>query len=226
MPSLREDELAGERRTRGAVDTVLVWNRRVHYYLGLFLLFFIWLFAFTGLLLNHPRWQFAQFWPNRIQSTTEHTIAAVTAANDTDRARDVMRQLGVAGELQWPATQPANGPFTFQVNRPGFNVDVKADLQGGRATVQRTQLNAWGVMHVLHTFTGAPAADSRNRRDWTLTTLWALSMDAVAGGLIVMVLGSYVMWFRLRAKRLGGIVALALGFSSCGAFIGALRWLL
>jgi len=226
MPSLREDELAGERRTRGAVDTVLVWNRRAHYYLGLFLLFFIWLFAFTGLLLNHPRWQFAQFWPNRIQSTTEHTIAAVTAANDTDRARDVMRQLGVAGELQWPATQPANGPFTFQVNRPGFNVDVKADLQGGRATVQRTQLNAWGVMHVLHTFTGAPAADSRNRRDWTLTTLWALSMDAVAGGLIVMVLGSYVMWFRLRAKRIGGIVALALGFISCGAFIGALRWLL
>lgn len=226
MPSLREDELAGERRTRGAVDTVLVWNRRVHYYLGLFLLFFIWLFAFTGLLLNHPRWQFAQFWPNRIQSTTEHTIAAVTAANDTDRARDVMRQLGVAGELQWPATQPANGPFTFQVNRPGFNVDVKADLQAGRATVQKTQLNAWGVMHVLHTFTGAPAADSRNRRDWTLTTLWALSMDAVAGGLIVMVLGSYVMWFRLRAKRIGGIVALALGFISCGAFIGALRWLL
>ena len=226
MPSLREDELAGGRRTRGAVDTVLVWNRRVHYYLGLLLLFFIWLFAFTGLLLNHPRWQFAQFWPNRIQSTTEHTIAAVTAANDTERARDVMRQLGVAGELQWPATQPANGPFTFQVNRPGFNVDVKADLQGGRATVQRTQLNAWGVMHVLHTFTGAPAADSRNRRDWTLTTLWALSMDAVAAGLIVMVLGSYVMWFRLRAKRLGGIVALALGFISCGAFISALRWLL
>jgi hypothetical protein len=51
-------------------------------------------------------------------------------------------------------------------------------------------------------------------------------MDAVAAGLIVMVLGSYVMWFRLRAKRLGGIVALALGFISCGAFIGALRWLL
>ena len=226
MPSLREDELTGERRTRGAVDTVLVWNRRVHYYLGLFLLFFIWLFAFTGLLLNHPRWQFAQFWPIRIQSTTEHTIAAVTAANDTDRARDVMRQLGVAGELQWPATQPANGLFTFQVNRPGFNVDVKADLQGGRATVQGTQLNAWGVMRVLHTFTGAPAADSRNRRDWTLTTLWALSMDVVAAGLIVMVLGSYVMWFRLRAKRLGGIVALALGFISCGAFISALRWLL
>ena len=226
MPSLREDGVSVERRTRGAFDSFLVWNRRVHYYLGLYLLFFIWLFAFTGLLLNHPRWQFAQFWPNRIQSTTEHAIGSVAAVVDIDRARDVMRQLGIAGEVQWPATQPANGPFTFQVNRPGLNVDVRADLQAGRATVQRTQLNAWGVMHVLHTFTGAPAADSRNRRDWALTTLWALSMDAVAGGLIVMVLGGYVMWFRLRAKRVGGIVALLLGFVSCGAFIGALRWLL
>ena len=226
MPSLREDGLAGGRRTRGAFESFLVWNRRVHYYLGLYLLFFIWLFAFTGLLLNHPRWQFAQFWPNRIQSTTEHVLSSVTAVADIDQARDVMRQLGIVGEVQWPATQPPSGPFTFQVSRPGLVVDVKADLRAGRATVQRTQLNAWGVMHVLHTFTGAPAADSRNRRDWTLTTVWALSMDAVAVGLIVMVFGSYVMWFRLRAKRLGGIVALALGFISCGAFIGALRWLL
>ena len=218
--------MAGERRSRGAFDSFLVWNRRVHYYLGLYLLFFIWLFAFTGLLLNHPRWQFAQFWPNRLMSTTEHTFESVTTVADIDRARDVMRQLGIDGEVQWPATQPPNGPFTFQVSRPGLVVDVKADLRAGRATVQRTRLNAWGVIHVLHTFTGAPAADSRNRRDWTLTTLWALSMDAVAGGLIVMVLGSYVMWFRLRAKRLGGIVALFLGFISCGAFISALRWLL
>ncbi len=153
----------------------------LHFYLGLYLLFFIWLFAFTGLLLNHPRWQFAQFWPNRVQRTTEATIAAVTAANDIDRARDVMEQLGIAGEVQWPAAQPANGPFTFQVNRPGLILDVKADLRTGRATVQRTELNGWGVMHALHTFTGAPATDSRNRRDWTLTTVWALSMDARRG---------------------------------------------
>ena len=217
--------MAGERRTRGAFDSFLMWNRRVHYYLGLYLLFFIWLFAFTGLLLNHPRWQFAQFWPNRLQSTTEHTFESVTAVADNDRARDVMRQLGIDGEVQWPATQPPNGPFTFQVSRPGLVAEVKADLRAGRAAVQHTQLNTWGVMHVLHTFTGTPAADSRNRRDWTLTTVWALSMDAVAAGLIVMVLGSYIMWFRLRARRLGGAVALALGFISCVAFISALRWL-
>ena len=226
MPSLHEEKVSADRSRQGAVDSFLMWNRRVHFYLGLYLLFFTWLFAFTGLLLNHPRWQFAQFWPNRLQSTTQRTLQSVTAVADIDRTRDVMRQLGVTGEIQWPAAQPMNGPFTFQVNRPGLNVEVKADLRARHATVRRTQLNGWGVMHVLHTFTGAPAADSRNRRDWTLTTAWALSMDAVAAGLIVMVLGSYIMWFRLRAKRLGGIVALALGFLSCGAFVEALRWLL
>ena len=211
---------------RDAFDSFLVWNRRLHFYLGLYLLFFIWLFAFTGLLLNHPRWQFAQFWPTRVQSATETTVEVVAAANDSDQARDVMEELGIAGEVQWPAAQPANGPFTFQVNRPGLSLDVKADLRTGRATVQRTELNSWGVIHALHTFTGAPATDLRNRRDWTLTTVWALSMDAVAAGLIVMVVGSYVMWFRLRSKRLGGTVALALGFLGCGAFLGALHWLL
>jgi hypothetical protein len=51
-------------------------------------------------------------------------------------------------------------------------------------------------------------------------------MDAVAFGLIVMVFSSYIMWYRLRAKRLGGLVALLAGVISCGAFLGALRWLM
>lgn len=225
MPLLRDDGIKDESRERGAAGAFLVWNRRIHYYLGLYLLFFTWLFVFTGLLLNHPRWQFAQFWPNRVQTTTQLEVQAPAGESDVERAEDVMRQLGIAGEIQWPAQQPRGDPFTFQVSRPGLILDVKADLEHGRATVQRNQLNVWGVVHLLHTFTGVRAADARNTRDWTLTTVWALAMDAVALGLIVMVFSSYILWYRLRAKRLGGIVALLLGFITCVAFIGALRWL-
>jgi hypothetical protein len=223
MPSQLDDVIAPEPRERGVAATFLVWNRRIHYYLGLYLLFFTWLFVFTGLLLNHPRWQFAQFWPNRVQTTTEQQIQAPVGGSEVEQAQDLMRQLGIDGEIQWPAQR--SGPFAFQVSRPGLVVDVKADLEQGRANVQRNQLNAWGVMHLLHTFTGVRVGDARNARDWTMTTLWALSMDAVAFGLIVMVFSSYVMWYRLTNKRLGGIVVLLLGFVSCGAFLGALRWL-
>ena len=51
-------------------------------------------------------------------------------------------------------------------------------------------------------------------------------MDAVAFGLIVMVFSSYIMWYRLRAKRLSGLAALLAGVISCGAFLGTLRWLM
>ena len=225
MSSRRDDAIEPGQADRRATATFLVWNRRLHYYLGLYLLLFTWLFAFTGLLLNHPRWQFAQFWPNRVQTTTEHQFRVPLATTDIERARELMQQLDIAGEIQWPAVQPANAPFAFQVNRPGQVIEVKADLKSGRATLQRNDVNAWGVMHVLHTFTGVRAADTRNARDWTLTTVWALSMDAVAAGLIIMVFSSYIMWFRLKAKRRWGLVALLLGLVSCGAFVAGLRWL-
>ena len=70
------------------------------------------------------------------------------------------------------------------------------------------------------------AGDTTNTRDWTLTRVWALSMDAVAAGLIVMVFSSYLMWYRLKAKRRGGAIALFLGVVTCGAFVSGLTWFL
>src|SRR5688500_7400263 len=99
MPSQLDELTPAENRGRGATATFVVWNRRVHYFLGLYLLFFCWLFALTGLLLNHPRWEFAQFWPNRVRTTSEHALRVPSGSSDMERARDVMRQLGVAGEI-------------------------------------------------------------------------------------------------------------------------------
>ena len=51
-------------------------------------------------------------------------------------------------------------------------------------------------------------------------------MDAVAVGLIIMVFGSYYMWWRLRQKRAWGLVALMSGWTACAFFIAGLRLLL
>src|ERR687895_506876 len=80
----------------------------------------------------------AQFWPSRVQTTTERGFETRGVSADLTGARDLMRQLGIVGEIQWPAAQPTNGPFAFQVTPPGLVVDVKADLQSRRATLQRT----------------------------------------------------------------------------------------
>lgn len=111
------------------------------------------------------------------------------------------------------------------MSRPGRLFEIKADFEQRRAAIQRIDLNAWGIMRLLHTFTGVRLNDSRNERDWVLTSVWAFAMDAVAAGLILMVLGSLYMWYALPQKRRLGAIVLAFGFLSAGVFCVGLRWL-
>lgn len=211
--------------SRRVSDGLEVWNRRLHFYIGLFLLFFIWLFALTGLLLNHPKWTFADFWPTRKQTTFERQIKRPPAGGDLAQAQNILTQLGIPGEIEWTSAREDPRQLNFRVSRPSHIFEIKTDLDHERVVVQRIDVNGWGVMRILHTFTGVRAGDSRNQRDWILTSLWALSMDAVAAGLLIMVLGSYYMWWRLPQKRAWGLVALMSGWIVCALFVVGLRLL-
>jgi hypothetical protein len=203
------------------------WNRKLHFYSGLFLLFFIWLFAFSGLLLNHPTWGFAESWTNRQETNYDRELTAFgpEVKGDLGQAREIVRQLGIKGEFLWTTARTDTNQFVFQVRRPGHFYFIKADLARKRVSVRQADVNLWGVIKVLHTFTGVQVNDAPKNRDWVLTSVWAYSMDAVAAGLIFMVLSSLYMWFQLRQKRLLGAVVLGLGSLSCGLFCIGLRWL-
>jgi hypothetical protein len=203
------------------------WNRKLHFYTGLFLLFFVWLFALSGLLLNHPAWTFAESWNNRTEKNYEREITALEPGmtGDLGQAREIMRQLGIVGEILWTTTRSDPNQFEFQVRRPGHFFFIQANLARKRVAVRRAEVNLWGVVKVLHTFTGAQMDARRNSRVWALTSLWAYSMDAVAAGLIVMILGSWYMWWERPHKRLPGAMVLGLGSLICGLFCVGLRWL-
>lgn len=200
------------------------WNQKLPLYLGLFFIVFLWLFAASGLLLNHAR-QFTEFWSQRRQSTTEHRIARPAAPTDLTCARDLMKQLALAGEIEWTATQPATDRLDFRVVPPGRIVEIKADLGHRTAAVHETRVNGWGVVRMLHTFSGVQQTGLRAERDWWLTRLWSLAMDALAVGLLLLVLSSLVMAFERREKWLGAGLALGLGVLVCGFFVFGLRWL-
>jgi|SRR5579872_2437862 len=203
------------------------WNRKLHFYSGLYLLFFMWLFAGSGLLLNHPKWSFAEYWPNRKETNYVREIIAPPPElkGDLAQAREILRQVGIEGEILWTTTRTDPNLFDFQVRRPGHYIFISADLLKKRVAVRQSDVNLWGTIKVLHAFTGVQMDDPRNTRDWALTSMWVVSMDCVAGGLIFMVLSSLYMWYKLPKKRLGGAVALALGSLICALFCLGLRWL-
>ena len=147
------------------------WNRKLHFYAGLFLLFFLWLFAFSGLILNHPTWSFAESWTNRQETNydREITVLGPEVKGDVGEAREIERQLGMKGEILWTATTTNADQFDFQVRRPGHFYFIKADLTQKRVSVRQADVNLWGVIKVLHTFTGSQMDDAHKRRDWVLT---------------------------------------------------------
>jgi hypothetical protein len=202
----------------GVIDR---WNRKLHYYAGLYFLFFVWLFALTGLLLNHGRSGIAVRANQRTESRFERAIAAPQGANPIERARDVVAPLGLRGEIDLPATQ-VPGQLTFNLSRPNDASQVRVDLVQNHAVVQHFENTGLAALRIFHTFSGSRFNQPESRRDWLVTTVWVIAMDAVAAGLIVMVLGSYVMWYRLKRHHTLGWIALASGFVACAGFLQGL----
>lgn len=195
------------------------WNRKLHIHLGLYLLLFLWLFAFSGLLLNHPGWRFAQFWPQRKVSSTQRMIQLPSTRTDQALAADLMKQLSLTGELEWTETRPGENQFRFRVQRPGTVTTVTVQRDSSSATVETIRVNVWGILRALHTFTGVSLENPDRTRDWLPTRLWSAAMDAVAVGSIVLVLSSLHMWYRLKPKRWPGLIALCIGLIACGCFV-------
>lgn len=125
------------RRVGGRLET---WNRKLHFYLGLYFLLFLWLFSFTGLLLNHPRWALSRI-PNEPNPVYERTIEAPIARTDIERAHDVVRQLGLRGEIDWPQASTAPATLDFNLAYPKQAFQISVDLGRNRATVREVDRN-------------------------------------------------------------------------------------
>ncbi len=90
-------------------------TRKLHNYLGLYLLLFLWLFAASGLVLNHSKWPVSQFWKSRVESASHHDIRVPRGGGDIAMASDLMAQLGLVGEVGETKRAPDDTHFDFQV---------------------------------------------------------------------------------------------------------------
>jgi hypothetical protein len=199
--------------------TLESWNRKLHYYLGLYFLFFLWLFSATGLMLNHQQW-FRNLY-ERAQSSHEFSIDSPAGDTLVEQSRDVMRQLNLQGEIDFPRSQPV-WHIDFNVSRPNGSAQVRVDLSAKEAYVREFQNGRLHAFQIFHTFSGSRFNQPASERDWLVTTMWVWAMDALCAGLVVMVGGSYYMWWRLKKRKALGVAMLTAGVVSCAVFVAGL----
>lgn len=194
------------------------WNTKSHIYVGLFSLLFLWLFAVSGFIMNHPLW----FGSPPERSEFEKEVVLLAQADDQAVAEALLGQLGIDGEIIFMV--PRKGHLVFRVNRPNRRFVVDVDLEANRALVRTAIPGAPAVLLALHTTTGVRTMwnEPKPRRDWIMTKIWSASMDAICVGLIFLVLSSLYMWLKLRQGRTWGGVALTLGTLSCAFFVWGL----
>jgi hypothetical protein len=221
-----EEEFGAGVSPRRRSARLRAWTRKLHNYLGLYLLLFLWFFSVSGLVLNHSKWSVARFWDARQESTTERAIRSPAATEDVAMAAELRRQLAIVGEIGETKRHADGARFEFQVVKPGRVYRVEARLDSARARVTEIRLNVWGVFDALHKFTGVRMDEPARTRDWAMTWIWSLAMDALAIGLVVLVLSGLHLWYGLSARRRPGLIALAAGLACCAFFLYGLGVLL
>jgi hypothetical protein len=200
-------------------STLKKWNRKLHIYLGLYLLLFIWLFSVSGLMMNHTAW----FANRPARSQAEYTATVLSEGTDIAKARDVMEQLGMTGEILLRGPQK-EGFFHFGVIRPNKRVFVNIDLQTGVAKLNHVELSMAGTLGDLHTFTGVRRIwrEEPSIRDWLPTQMWSHCIDGICVGLILLTGSSLYMGWQRKDQRRGYIASLLLGAVTSSFFLWGL----
>ncbi len=202
---------------KNIIKDLVYWNRKLHIHLGLFLLLFIWLFSFSGFLLNHGDWKFASFWDERNEKKITTPIVIPANLDSAGIVRNIMHQLKVSAEVN--EVKLNKDSIDFRAEVPGHIKNIHVDFKKGLCTQNEIKFNAWGVIRTMHTFNGVDKNNPSRTSNWILTYIWRLTMDGIAVGLIFLCLSSIVMWYKLRKGRLFGTILLTIGFIGAIYFV-------
>ncbi len=198
-------------------NNILNTIRRLHIHLGLFLIMFIWLFFVSGLILNHGSWKFARFYENRKENNKVFVISNALFRDDNEMIRLIEAKLKIVGEVSQFKKDTA-GFVNFSISSPGLINNISINSQTGYGTLKVTQYNFWGKLRTLHTFNGMDKNNPIIKPNWIITKLWRIMMDITAVILIILSLGSWVMWFNVRREYKLGYFFIIAGLVIAGYF--------
>jgi hypothetical protein len=198
------------------------WIRDLHLYFGLFVSPFILLFAASVFFLNHgkvasPGSRAAEtFRDLRVPEGIEQ----LQGREAVDRARAILPQVGLTGEIGFLRVLRRERHLIFPVAQPGFEATVDVDLAARSAAVSRRSTGWWEALAYLHKSPGPHNVNIRG--NWFWTRAWGWLADTTIYLTLFISLSGVYLWYAIKAERAVGLWLLGAGAASFFAIIYAI----
>lgn len=186
------------------------WLRLLHLYGGLFVSPLLVVFAISAILINHPSLQSSPAEPTRRQVS----IDVPGGLKGLDLAKEVMRQTGVTGEIDFFSEQAQGPRISVPVSRPSVKITITADLAAKTANISTRAATFGERMIYLHKYPGPHVANIRG--NWVFTRAWGVLADGTVYLLLFVTVTGIYIWYIVKSERKRGLVFLGAG---CVAFV-------
>ena len=181
------------------------WSRLVHVYASMIAFAVVLLFAFTGLMLNHPTWTLGDE-PNTSVTSGELPIELYRDDGSLDYltlSEFARNNLGARGEVT--SFGEAGGSASIIYANPGYTADLIIDIDTSTYEFTTEQQGWVAVLSDFHTGTDTGGT-------------WSWAVDVAAIFLLAVSLSGIVLQFFLRKRRrsayvsagVGGVIVVAL----------------
>jgi hypothetical protein len=186
------------------------WTRDLHLYLGLFISPFLLLFSASVFYLNHGKLLVSDPAPEMFRGLEiPDGLDRLKGRDAVERARLILPQLGVSGEIGFLRYIASERRLLFPVSRAGSEATVEVNLDAGTATVKRRRMGVWESLAYLHKMPGPHNVAIRG--NWVGTRAWKVLADATIYLVLFITISGIYLWWALKAERRVGLFLLGAG---------------
>jgi hypothetical protein len=126
-----------------------------------------------------------------------------------ERARAILPQVGVAGEIGFLRYVAKDRHLIFPVSKAGIEATVDVDLHARTAIVKRRAMNLWESISYLHKMPGPHNVTIRG--NWIGAQAWRVFADTTIYLLLFISVSGIYLWWAIKAERRIGIALVAGG---------------
>lgn len=194
-------------RPRITTKSLYRWIRELHLYFGIFITPYVLLFAISAILFSHP-WDPGDAELD-VKVQERSSIEIPENVESLELAQQIMRQVGVSGEIEFFRHSPQQKRLVIPVMKPGQRITIIVDVQSKTAKIEQRNISFRETLLYLHKSPGPHLAGFRG--NWFYTRLWRWLADATVYLVLFVSVSGIYMWTVLKTERKIGLILLGAG---------------